>query len=226
MITGDNALTETEFITMNEQANESTNEDSGINAAAPESAPAETAKPKREAVSTKIWLDSAGAPVTRLEDALALRYTTNSTKTIHEYDATAEIGTRGCMCELFGIKTKLTNVASTARQQGDDEDTAIALFIEGLMAEQAVWRELKEGTTAATKYDKDVIAQVMHDAALLQEESPEWIEAGRKAQSVAEYLEKLSKRGMVVKVMNMPTIRAAYDDAMGTDDEAAMDSVL
>lgn len=191
---------------------------------------------KKKSVSKKEWLDTDGNVTARLEDAAALRYVTLSTAIEHMYVAEGETGSRAAMCELFGIKTKLTNVASTARnaEEPDDEDEAIADFLAGLIPDQnddgtspdAIWRERKPGSVAATKYDKNIIAQALHLAATALEGTEAWQKVERKAKSIEEYLEDLSKRGAVVKVMNMPTIRTAYDELAGVDDSDAVASVL
>ncbi len=188
---------------------------------------------KKANVSTKVWLDGDDKVVSRLEDAVSLQYKTNATGRVHSYIVAGAVGRCGTMCELFGIKTKLTNVASTARNSRDkdgnpnmDEDEAIVDFLDGLqetldedgnITSPAVWRERKAGVAAETKYDKAIIAQAMIQVAKDTDRTPK---------SEADYIETLSKRGMVVKVMNMPTIRKAYDDIAGTDDSEAIDSVL
>lgn len=112
---------------------------------------------------------------------------------------------------LFGFRTLATNTTSGARQRGEDEHEALIERFGNV--EQGIWRERAEGVARGPKYDKDVLAQVLHAQLVADGHTPQG--------DIAHYRDKLEDRSYYAKVRANTKVMAAYMAEMA-DRGAAM----
>jgi hypothetical protein len=151
-------------------------------------------------------LSATGEPVKRVEEAAGIRYTILKSGKVFTYQIPgATPGTPLTMFAVFGAKTKATNEASAYRQavargddvEGDEYDAVEETF---LSIDNGTWREPSEAVSRGPKYDKSIVAAVLHKML-----------AGNAKGDVASYQTRLeSDKGYYLKVIGRDDIKTAY----------------
>jgi hypothetical protein len=177
-----------------------------------------TADKPRKQIAKREWIDDAGKvlPVGSA-DVAGVRYTFLGDKeglckavgNSVEYKL-GEYPELDARFAAMGAVTKLGNVVNTiVNDDAYDGRDPIPELVEWLTAAQAgQWREPGEGIARGPKYDKDVLATVLH-AQLVAD-------YGDKAADVAEYRERLDDKSFYAKVRANTKVMAAYLAEMAT----------
>lgn len=122
------------------------------------------AEEKRKKVSKRVFIDSAGNEVEKIEQANGARYILLDPTGNKQFDYQfGEAGTMRTMCAIFGFVTKVGNVANTVLNDKDEPGTptdaadSIAEFVTS--AEGGTWAERTGGVGA--KVDRDALAEAI-----------------------------------------------------------------
>jgi hypothetical protein len=173
-------------------------------------------KPDRRRVSDRSFINAKGEEVDHIHDATGARYTLVGLGKSFDVDcsdpALVGPGKPITMAAIFGIHTKVGNVANTTMNDKDDpgtvEDAAADIqdWLDGLM--QGTWRETATGTARGPKYDNAILAHVLHGQIMTaQRESGGLAPAG----DAAHYEKRLGDdKGYRAKVLANPAIKTGY----------------
>lgn len=123
------------------------------------------AKKDRKTVSKRDFIDVNGATVDKIEEATGARYTLlrgNEDGTDRNFDVqVGEAGKLASMAAIFGLHTKIGNVANTvlndATEPGTPVDAAAAVAEWLAQVDGGVWAE-RAGGIGGQRIDKDALA--------------------------------------------------------------------
>lgn len=163
----------------------------------------------RAKVSDRLFIDTAGNEVHKIELATGGRYVIPANGRSFDMQC-GDAGLPATMMGIFGFFTKIGNVANTIRNDkanpgsADDEADAIADFMESLAAGQ--WREPSEGGPRGPKYDNALLAELL---VTLAEKD------GKTGRTTADYLPKLEsdkawRAKIIAGTVAGVTVRDAY----------------
>lgn len=167
----------------------------------------------RPSIASRDWLNGKGERVpTGSPDVAAIRYTFKATGASVEHILDDGVFTR--QCAAMGGLTKIGNVVNTiVNDDGYDGHDPMPEVEEWLAKAQAgEWREIGEGPRGP-KYDKDVLAAVIH------------VTLGKAAKGdVAVYRTKLDDKSYYAKVRAHAPFMTAYLNEMAKRGGAPADS--
>jgi hypothetical protein len=173
-----------------------------------ESAAADGENSKRKQVSKRLFLNTQGTEVDKMEEATGARYVLLGASGNKSFDQQfGNAGELATMCAIFGYHTKLGNVANSVLNDKDEPGTpddaaeAITAF---LGASPFVWAE-RTGGGVGVRVDKDALAGAIVEVALATgkldaaarddkyaairqrlEEDPQYVRAARSVPQVAQ----------------------------------------
>lgn len=188
---------------------------------APDSAPADASdapdateggeSSKRKQVSKRLFLDTSGTPVDKIEEATGARYTLLDPKGNHDFDQQfGDAGKFETMCAIFGFHTKIGNVANTVLNDKEEPGTpsdaasAVADFIKS--AQAGTWAERTGGV--GVRVDKDALAGSIVAVA----------EAAGKKADYATIRQKLEEdKNYVRMARQVPAVATEYNKRVGKE---------
>lgn len=173
-------------------------------APAPEQAPAASADDKRKAIAVRDWINAAGEVVKNEVDATGFRYTFRKTGSAVDYqcDPTKKLTIMfACMGGLTKVGNIVNSIVNADDYNGDDPIPDVVSWLAG--AENGVWREPSEAGARGPKYNRDVLAGVLHTM----------LGADAKG-DVVYYREKLNDSSYYAKVRGNAGIMNQYHQEM------------
>jgi hypothetical protein len=163
--------------------------------------PTPAAADKRKKVSERLYIDASGTEVDNIQSATGARYVLLDPAGNHQFDEQlGEAGKFATMAAIFGMHTKLGNVANSelnADEPGTPADAAVAIREFITAAKTGTWAERTGGV--AVRIDKDklagaivTVAQASGKTADYQkirdklESDPAYVRAARQVSAVAD----------------------------------------
>lgn len=128
-----------------------------------EQAPAASADDKRKAIAVRDWINAAGEVVKNEADATGFRYTYRKTGSAVDYqcDPAKKLTVMfACMGGLTKVGNIVNSIVNADDYNGDDPMPDVVSWLAG--AENGVWREPTEAGARGPKYNRDVLAGVLH----------------------------------------------------------------
>lgn len=185
---------------------------------------------KRKTVSKRLFIDSNGAEVDKIEEATGMRYTLlggNSDGSNLDFDE--QLGPAGSlvtMAAIFGLQTKIGNVANTVlndkEEPGTPADAAKAIatwLVKAKDPTAPVWAERGEGGVGA-RVDKDALAGAFVAVAISEgKATPD--QEGTLYATVRERLESgwadksLTAAQYATAIRKVPAVAAEYATRVG-----------
>lgn len=193
--------------------------------AAGESQEAETATTaKRKSVSKRDFIDASGAIVDKIEEATGSRYVLLDPAGPHTFDyQCGEAGKLTTMAAIFGLQTKIGNVANTVLNDKDEPgtpaDAASAIKAWLTQVEGGTWAERTTGGPGA-RVDKPALAGAIVAVAIASGKADAANEADLFA-TISKRLEEgwternLTAEQYVRQVRQVPAVAQEYATRVG-----------
>lgn len=171
--------------------------------------------PESRKVAEHAYIKADGSEADSINDATGISYTHVRDGWNFDWQIPGAVaGNPATLLALFGARTLATNTTSGARQRGEDEQESLIERFGNV--ESGIWRERAEGVARGPKYDKDVLAQVLHATLVADGHTPQG--------DASHYRDKLEDRSYYAKVRANTKVMAAYMAEMAERGAAVADT--
>jgi hypothetical protein len=183
-----------------------------------------SAASNRKSVSVRSFIDYEGNEVDKIEEATGAKYELKGGKSFAMQFGTA--GEAATMFAIFGMHTKVGNVANTVLnakdEPGDANDASEAIEAFLAMVSEGKWAERAAGGGGFAKIDIDALAEAMTQVKATS--SP--MDAAAAGEYKAKAIEKLNDdKAFRTKLKKHPAIAPIYEKLTGTK-TASVDDLL